>query len=268
MFRQRRALLLAGLAALAGGLLAVEGSARPRVAPLGVAVYFVRAEHVAPLRRFVPRTGVIAAATVRALLAGPTVKERRAGYTTAVPSSTGLRTLALSQGVLTVDLTRRFESGGGSLSMQLRVAQIVYTATQFPSVQRVRFRIAGRPVRSIGGEGLLVVPPPGRAQVDAHAPAILVEQPLPLDRVRSPLIVRGSANVFEARLTVELRTASGSVLAHRELSASAGTGTRGRFATSLPTRATGRVAICAFSPSPKDGQPINTTCLPVLVTRR
>jgi spore germination protein GerM len=46
--------------------------------------------------------------------------------------------------------------------MQLRVAQIVYTLTEFPIIERVRFRIDGAPVAAIGGEGVVVQPPVAR----------------------------------------------------------------------------------------------------------
>jgi len=43
--------------------------------------------------------------------------------------------------------------------MLTRVAQVVYTVTQFPAVQRVAFRLDGKPVSAIGGEGVVVDPP-------------------------------------------------------------------------------------------------------------
>jgi hypothetical protein len=81
--------------------------------------------------------------------------------------------------VATVDVSRRYEDGGGSTSMLLRVAQVVYTAARFPTVRKVAVRIAGRPVTAVGGERVVVSPPVGRAEFEAQTPPILVEQPLP-----------------------------------------------------------------------------------------
>ena len=246
-------------------LLALCGASSPAAAPgRSVTVYLVRAGHVAPVRRVVPRTAAPARAALTALLAGPTAAERRQGYTSAIPGSTGLRSVALSHGVLTVDLTRRFESGGGSQSMLLRVAQVVHTATQFQTVERVAFRLDGRPVAAIGGEGVIVSPPVGRTAFEAQAPAILVEQPLPGDRVSTPLRIRGTANVFEARFSIDVVKATGGRLAHRAVSASAGTGTRGSFDVTIPLgTASGRVVVVAYVNSPKDGSRIDVVRVPV-----
>jgi len=177
-----------------------------------VAVYLVQGEHVIPVRRFVPHTVAVAQVAVSSLLRGPTASERKPGYSSQIPPRAGLRGILVSRGIATVDLSRRFESGGGSLSMQLRVAQVVYTLTQFPTVSRVAFRLDGRPVESIGGEGILVSPPVGRAAFEAQAPPILVEQPLAGDIVGTPIRVRGTANVFEARLVVDVVTTNGVLL--------------------------------------------------------
>jgi spore germination protein GerM len=234
-----------------------------------VAVYLVRGEKVSPVRRLVPRTGAPARASLAALLNGPTVIERRSGYTSTIPSRTVLHHLSLARGVLTVDVSSRFQAGGGSLSMLLRVAQVVFTATQFPSVQRVAFRVDGRPVKAIGGEGVMVDPPVGRSAFEGQAPPILVEQPMPGDTVRAPLVVRGSANVFEAQLEVDVRTPAGKLLAHRKVHASAGTGTRGRFNVLIPLAPpTDKVVVVAFSRSAKNGAPVHTIRVPITVRRK
>jgi Immunoglobulin-like domain of bacterial spore germination/Sporulation and spore germination len=253
---------LAAAAALAAG--AAAGGSQSRLAQSSVAIYLVRGAKVTPVRRLVPQTSAPARASLLALLRGPTSGERRAGYTTMLPSRTALRDLALAHGTLTVDLSSRFQAGGGSLSMQLRVAQVVFTATQFPSIKRIAFRLDGSPVKAIGGEGVLVDPPVGRAAFEAQAPAILVEQPLPGDIVTTPLLVRGSANVFEAQLAVDVKTPSGKLLAHRNVRASAGTGTRGRFSVRIPLQGrTGKVVVIAYSRSAKNGARINIVRAPI-----
>jgi Sporulation and spore germination/Immunoglobulin-like domain of bacterial spore germination len=233
-----------------------------------VAVYLVRGERVAPLRRTLPRTAAVLRGALDALLRGPTVAERRAGYTSAIPVGAVLRGVALTGGVATIDLTGRYAAGGGSLSMLLRVAQIVHTATQFPTVRRVAFRIDGKPVAAISGEGVVVSPPVSRAIFEGQAPAILVEQPLPGDHVSSPILVRGTANVFEARLDLDLVTATGRLLTHRTLTASAGTGTRGRFQAQITLAARpGRIILVAYTHSAKNGARTNTVRIPLTLTR-
>lgn len=256
------------LVVLSAALLAVIGGGAPAAAPVAApssfAVYLVRGEHVTPVRRVTAHTAALARAAVASLLAGPTASERRGGYTTAVPTATPLRGVSLRGGTLTVDLGRRFESGGGSLSMLLRVAQVVHTATQFPTVQRVAFRLDGAPVEAIGGEGVVVSPPVGRAAFEGQAPPILVEQPLPGDAVSTPLRVRGTADVFEAQLLVDVRTAGGTLLARRSVHASAGTGSRGGFDLRIPLTTTAqRLVVRAYDRSPKDGSIVGLATVPV-----
>src|SRR6266480_4656581 len=48
---------------------------------------------------------------------------------------TRLVAIAIADGVANVDLTGDFQAGAGSRDLELRLAQVVYTATQFPSVK-------------------------------------------------------------------------------------------------------------------------------------
>ena len=84
--------------------------------------YFLRGEELGVAERRVPHTTRLATAAMEALLAGPTSAERTAGLTTAVPDGTRLIGVRIQHGVATVDLSDAFASGGGSLSMQARVA--------------------------------------------------------------------------------------------------------------------------------------------------
>lgn len=233
--------------------------------PVRVAVYLVRGEKVVPVGRSVSATRVGRGALV-ALLRGPSAAERSEGYGTTIPAGTSLRGVTVSGGVATVDVGRRFASGGGSLSMLLRVAQVVHTVTQFSSVSHVRFRLDGRPVKAIGGEGVVVEPPVDRRDFEGQAPVILVERPLAGDVVHGALHVRGTANVFEARLFVDVVSATGRVLAHRSLLATAGTGVRGSFATTIVLPPQQRpVAVVAYARSMKDGARIHVVRVPVRV---
>ncbi len=247
-----KALLLLVLCA-AAALPAVASSSRTT----RVAVYLVRGERVQPFGRTVAVPSVARGALL-ALLRGPSASERRQGYATTIPAGVAVRGVSIAGGVAKVDLSRRFESGGGSLSMLLRVAQVVHTMTQFTNVQRVQFRLDGEPVDAIGGEGVVVGPAIGRGQVESQAPPILVERPLPGDNIRGAISVRGSANVFEARLFVDVVAPTGRVLAHRALLASAGTGIRGRFETAIHLVARPPAAtVIAYARSPKDGTRID-----------
>ena len=217
-----------------------------------VSVYFLKGEKVQPVRRSATGTGV-AAAAVRALLAGPTSAERAAGLTSSVPSGTTLRSLDISGGLATVDLTGTFDDGGGSLSMQARVAQVVFTLTRFTSVQRVSFRLDGTPVTALGGEGV-DVDKVDRADYEDLSPAVLVESPRWGETVTMPLTVTGTANTFEAEFRLELKDSTGRVVADRQVMATSGSGTRGTFdATLTGTAARGAATLTAYTLSAQDG---------------
>ncbi len=125
-----------------------------------VAVWFVRGETLESTTRPVPRVARIGAEAVKALLAGPTAAEARGGLTTAVPRDTRFNDLVIdANGIARVDLSRDFESGGGSLGLTLRLAQVTCTVGQFPTVQGVRFALAGELVSVFSGNGIILDKP-------------------------------------------------------------------------------------------------------------
>lgn len=133
-------------------------------------VWFVSGERVAAVTRAVTPPAVARAAMTE-LLRGPGADEAATGLSTSIPAGTALLGLRIVGGVAEVDLSGEFASGGGSLSMLTRVAQVVYTLTGFPTVGSVRFLIDGERVASIGGEGVIVDPPLTRADVEGPVPA-------------------------------------------------------------------------------------------------
>ena len=125
-----------------------------------VSLWFARGEALEPVTRAVPRVPRIGAEAVKALLAGPTPAESRAGLTTAVPRQTRFLDMAIDgSGIATVDLSRDFETGGGSLGLTLRLAQVTCTAAQFPTVKGVRFALAGQLVSVFSGNGIVLDAP-------------------------------------------------------------------------------------------------------------
>lgn len=227
-----------------------------------VRVYLMRGEKLAVAHRTVPANNAPARAALDALLRGPVSAD--GGMTSAIPTGTTARGVSIGGGTATVDLTGTFESGGGSLSMFSRIAQVVYTMTQFHSVQRVAFRLDGKAVESIGGEGIIVVPPPTRADYYDMLPPILVEEPAIGDTVSSPLVVSGSSDVFEAVMQFRVRDADGRILVHTQDNATSGTGTRGTFRTTLrfaTTTDTGTLEV--YDISMKDGSEIDLQSIPL-----
>jgi germination protein M len=199
-------------------------------------LWFAEGETLFVAYRSQERTPQIGTAAVEALLRGPDEFEQGYGLSSAIPEGTQLLGLRIEDGIAYVDLTSEFESGGGTLSMQMRLAQVVYTLTQFPTVEGVLFSLDGEQVDVIGGEGIVVDQPLRPRDFRDLLPAILVTSPALGQTVGNPVLIRGSANVFEANVSVEVLDASGRELASTFTTATCGTGCRGTFAVSLQYR--------------------------------
>jgi germination protein M len=243
-------------------------SAAPAVTTF--AVYFFRGDRLVPVQRTIPRTVAVARAALQQLLAGPTRVESAgaAGLTSSVPSSSRLLDVAIADGTATVDLSGQFESGGGSASMFGRLAQVVYTVTQFPSVTGVAFRLDGQPVTTFSSEGIVLSGPSVRADYRDYLPAIFVDAPAWGTRLGNPAHVAGLANVFEAQFSVEISTASGTVIASRNVMASCGTGCWGTFDVTIPYAVDREQPgwVTAFDLSARDGSRENVASYPVVLT--
>jgi germination protein M len=196
---------------------------------LSLEVWFADRNGLVVAHRTHQPTPLVATAAVDALLAGPSAAERSTGLVSAVPAGTRLLGITIRNGVATVDLTSEYQSGGGSLSMQTRLGQVVYTLTQFPTVQKVRFRLDGTPVNVFSSEGIVLDHPVGRGDYANLLQPIDVAKPADGESVSSPVTVAGTANVFEANVTVEILDATGKVVGRANTTASCGTGCRGSF---------------------------------------
>jgi spore germination protein GerM len=58
-----------------------------------------------------------------------------------------------------INLSKEFTMGGGTASMTARVAQVLYTATSLNPNAQVWLSIEGEPLKTLGGEGLLIEQP-------------------------------------------------------------------------------------------------------------
>jgi hypothetical protein len=197
-------------------------------------VWFHRGEQLFVVTRTREATPRVGTAALEALLAGPTSLERDAGVGTQIPDGTELLGLIVDGGIATVDLTSEYESGGGTASMTMRLAQVVCTLDQFPTVKGVLFRLDGQPVDVLGGEGIVIDHPLRCRDYRDLLPAILVTSPPMGEEVSNPVTVRGSANVFEANVTVDVTDSAGRLVGTAFTTATCGTGCRGTFSVTVP----------------------------------
>lgn len=88
------------------------------------------------------------------LVAGPTTAEADAGLRTALaPQTLRYREPGDGDRTVTVVVTREFTGLGGG-NQQLAVAQVVWTVTQFPGAEQVRFTVGEGPLEVPTDDGL------------------------------------------------------------------------------------------------------------------
>ncbi len=293
----------AGLAVAGKGRAAVAAPADPTPRPTrspgeraAVSLYFVSlapgrlGPQVRPYRGVVtvdPTDRRVAAAALELLLAGPDDDTRDDGSVTAIPP--GVRVVSADlgdDGTVRVELSaevlgdevdpeladRLSTPAAGQndpvadRARRLRLAQIVFTLTQFETISGVAVVIDGEPVAITDFLGNPIVGPAGRDAFEDVTPLILIEHPLPLETVPAAVMVSGSANTFEASLFLRLTTEGGETLLDEPVQATSGSGTRGTFTADLTIpdgTAYGAMTLLGYERSARDGSEVNLFEVPL-----
>lgn len=135
------------VAALPPSSQARPGVGAPR-ATQTVKVFFTTEDHLVAETAKVDADHPLQGAT-RAVLTGPRLDQ---DYSQ-VPSGSRLLHLALQQTTAYVDFNPTFFGPGGPLGLKLRLAQVVFTLTQFPKVRAVQFLVDGHIEATTGNQG-------------------------------------------------------------------------------------------------------------------
>jgi germination protein M len=227
-----------------------------------LSVYFLRDGKVAAAHRRVPQTQGVAVAAFGELLAGPTTVEQAAGLSSAVPADLNILGVSISGGTAVVDVGEGLVAGGAQRTVQ-RLAQLTFTATQFSTVSRVRYLQNGDPL-AVEGSGIDFTKPVSRASFEEVTPAIFIESPTVGETVKSPLLVSGTANTFEAVFWLEVQTPGGTKLLKKQVMATSGSGTRGTFRVRLSFTPQGNAGrLVAYEISMAGGSRINVVVIPL-----
>lgn len=234
-----------------------------------VQVWFLAGEEGDPVlaqaHRTVDDAVAVGRASIEALLSGPGADEDTlASY---IPEGTRLLDLTIENATATVNFSREFnETGLGSGFEHLPLAQVVWTLTQFDTVESVVFEIEGERVEAYGGHGIVIDEPLKRDDYEDAAPPIVVDSPYPGKVVPQTFALMGSANVFEATVSYRVLDEELNVLDEGFTTATCGTGCRGEFSEKirLPKDAPSPVVLEVFESSAEDGSPLHLVTVPLL----
>jgi hypothetical protein len=221
-------------------------------------VWLLRGGKLFVTERTKPFTPAVGQLALDSLIEGPAAQERDAQVTTLIPGAVESDITVLANATATVDLSGEFFQSD-SATVRLRQAQVVYTLTQYETIDAVEF--------TSSFEGA----PPGswtRADFEDLLPAILVESPLIGQRVSNPVTISGTANVFEATVSIRILDQNGDEVARTFTTATCGTGCRGDYSVSV-SYDVGREqpgTIEVFESSAQDGSMINVQSIPVTLS--
>ncbi len=113
--------------------------------------------------RDVPKTDSPMTEALKTLFAGPSAAEAKKGLRTLVPEGTKLLSATVKDGVASLNLSGEFQFNQFGIEGYIgQLAQVVFTATAFPTVNSVQFLIEGQRREYLGAEGVWIGTPLSR----------------------------------------------------------------------------------------------------------
>jgi len=209
-------------------------------------------------QRTKPFTAAVGQAALDEVFAGPSSIERDAAVSTSIPDGLRGDITALVKGIATVDIHPDFYEGSVA-SVRLREAQVVYTLTQYSTIESVQLTQA---------DANVLANPVGRGDFEDLLPPILVESPIVGEQVSNPVTISGTANVFEATVSVRILDENGNEIARTFTTATCGSGCWGDYSVSVAYtvdhQQMGSIEVLDYSA--KDGSQENVISIPVILT--
>lgn len=227
---------------------------------------------IRPVSRLIEPTTAVGRAAISALIEGPTEAEQ-AGTPAihgGLPDGTELLGLTIADGIAQVDLSAEIENVGGTFGEMAVLAQLVFTLTQFPTVDEVVLLVEGVEVEFYGGHGMEVTPSLTRDSFlgSGLVAEILIDSPAWFAQTESPLLVTGIARAFEATVQWALYDNDGVLIDEGFTMASAGGPDWGTFQFAVPYTVDSPQlgALMMWEDSAQDGSPIHLVEHPIWLT--
>jgi spore germination protein GerM len=126
-----------------------------------VKVYFLKIDEKTERTTLVSASRSIKApagieASINELIKGPSGPEKKKGFLSAVPSGLRLKNARIFGKNVVLDFNGAIEQNAAGTILLSRIDQIVYTATQFSSIDGVVIKINGKAKNAIGSDGLSI----------------------------------------------------------------------------------------------------------------
>ena len=211
--------------------------------------------------------------SLEAMFDGVNSVEQTIGMITSIPPGTSVLGTAVDGTTATVDLSGEFEGSSGSLGETMRLAQVVFSVTQFDGIDRVKFHIDGVARDPILSHGFVVGDGLTRDDFENVRPSILIEQPYPGAEVTTPLTIRGESNTFEGTVRYAITTGGGDgvLLTEGFTTATGGMGIWGSFEVIVDLSdfasdyQPGPGSIIMWEDSARDGSQLNVVEIPIVL---
>jgi germination protein M len=101
--------------------------------------------------------------TLLTMISGPTSQEVNMGLISMIPSTTKLLGVVVRGDVAYIDFSEGFRfNTHGREGLDAQLKQVVYAATEYPTVKKVQILIEGKKVEYLGPEGIRIYEPLGR----------------------------------------------------------------------------------------------------------
>ncbi len=149
-----------------------ENASHPKetsAAPRTTVVFFVSIDSDGKISRHavkktVPKSDSPMTDALNMLFQSPQMKERKEGMRSLIPVGTKLRSAWVKNGVAFINVSDEFQYNQYGIDGYLaQLAQVVFTATEFPTVQSVQILIEGQKKEYLGAEGVWIGTPLSRA---------------------------------------------------------------------------------------------------------
>jgi spore germination protein GerM len=141
----------------------------PSDAPYAYTIFLVNKDQLRAVTRG-SRTAPTPLSRLRALTHGPNQSETGDGLTTAVGPDVTVESVRVSDGLATVALSGEGATQSAGSDRALAIAQLVYTATAIPGVNRVSFEVDGKTTEVPRGDGTLTSKPVRRSDYGLAVP--------------------------------------------------------------------------------------------------